>query len=219
MTTSISATPSIVSLKGAEAQAALLRMIDETKYEILSALPDNGTYDATRMRSSWDNDVALLDRGVDARSIYPAAAGRDPQILEYLAQLAARGGKVRVIGSVPNRLIVSDRMQAFVPDTTEESTPSWLLISGKPLVRALYGQFVDLWRSSMPVGFSSGGLDVDLVRETLQALSLGATDEAAARKYGWSLRTYRRRIAAVLDLLGTSSRFEAGAIAREQGWI
>lgn len=219
MTAAVSATPSVVPLEGQAARDALMRLVDETKYEILSALPDDARYDIAVMRSSWDNDVALLDRGIDARSVYPAQAVRDPQILEYLSQLAARGGKVRVTGTVPNRLVVADRSRAFVPDTSEGPGKRYLLISGKPLVRALYGQFIDLWRSSLPVGFSTGGLDVDLVRDTLKALSQGLTDEAAARKNGWSLRTYRRRIAAVLDILGTSSRFEAGALAREQGWI
>lgn len=219
MTAAVSSSSSIVPLEGQAARDALLRMVDETKYEILSALPDDARYDIAVMRSSWDTDVALLDRGIDSRNVYPAQAVRDPQILEYLSQLAARGCKVRVTGTVPNRLVVADRSRAFVPDTSEGPGGRYLIITGRPLVRALYGQFIDLWRASMPVGFSTGGLDLDLVRDTLKALSQGLTDEAAARNNGWSLRTYRRRIAAVLDILGTSSRFEAGALAREQGWI
>jgi hypothetical protein len=189
-----------------------------TKYEALSALPD-GDYDVRALRSSWDADVADLDRGVDTRTIYPARAARRPEVMEYLAQYAARGAKVRVLGTVPNRMVISDRLRAIVPESPDTPTGRALLISGKVLVRALYSEFLGLWRASLPVGFSSGGLDVELVRETLLVLADGLTDEAAARKNGWSVRTYRRRIAAVLELLGTTSRFEAGALAREQGWI
>lgn len=202
--------------------AAIARLFALTKYETLSALPDDAHYDVHTMRSSWTEDVALLDRGVDCRVIYPARAAHTPEMMEYLAQYAARGAKVRVIGTVPNRLLVSDRVRAIVPDasgTGENISTRALLINGKVLVRALYNEFLGLWRASLPVGFSTGGLDVQLVRETLIALSAGMTDEAAARRNGWSLRTYRRRIAAVMELLGTTSRFEAGAIAREQGWI
>lgn len=201
---------------------AIARLFVMTKYETLSALPDDAHYDVHTMRSSWEEDVGLLDRGIDCRIIYPARAAHTPEMMEYLTQYAARGAKVRVIGTVPNRLLVSDRVRAIVPeapDTDEIPSGRALLINGKVLVRALYNEFLGLWRASLPVGFSTGGLDVELVRATLMALSSGMTDEGAARKNGWSLRTYRRRIAAVMELLGTTSRFEAGVLAREQGWI
>ncbi|MEJ7648458.1 MAG: hypothetical protein WKF57_05305 [Nakamurella sp.] len=208
-----------MSVNGPELFTALTAMNSSTKYELLSALPDSMPFDVAMLRTSWDDDVASLERGVDTRWIYPAKAARDPEILEYLTQIAARGAKVRVLASVPNRILISDRVRAVVPDTGEGPGPKALFITGRPLVRAIYTQFVEMWRASMPVGFSTGGLDVDLVRDTLSALQTGLTDEAAARQFGWSLRTYRRRIAAVLSLLGTTSRFEAGALARTQGWI
>lgn len=217
--TAPTAQPAVVSLHGTDLVEALGAMVNETKYEILSALPDTVSFDITVLRGGWDNDIASLERGVDTRWIYPTKAARDPEILEYLTQFAARGAKVRVLASVPNRILVSDRVRAVVPDTGEGPGPKALFITGRPLVRAIYTQFVEMWRASMPVGFSSGGLDVDLVRDTLSALQTGLTDEAAARQFGWSVRTYRRRIAAVLSLLGTTSRFEAGALARTQGWI
>ncbi len=202
--------------------AAIGRLSAMTKYELLSALPEDAHYDVRVMRSSWDQDVALMDRGIEMRVVYPAGAVRTPEMMEYLTQFAARGAKIRVLGKVPNRMMVSDRVRAIIPEAPEpEEIPSGraLLINGKVLVRALYNEFLGLWRASLPVGFSTGGLDVELVRNTLRALMEGLTDEAAARKNGWSLRTYRRRIAAVMELLGTTSRFEAGVLAHEQGWI
>lgn len=201
-----------------EVTRSLDALMAGTHYEFLSALPE-GSYDVEMLRSSWDYDVAMMARGVELRVIYPANIARRPEIMEYLTQFAARGARVRVLGSVPHRLVIADRQRAIVPETPETPTGRALLVSGKVLVRALYNDFLGLWRASTPVGFSTGGLDVDLIRSTLRALSEGLTDEAAARKYRWSLRTYRRRIAAVMDLLGTTSRFEAGILAREQGWI
>lgn len=224
MSTRVVSDPAVQPLLGGRAIGeALRRLCGMTKYEFLSALPDDAHYDVRLMRSSWDQDVEMMDRGVDSRVIYPARAARTPEMMEYLTQFAARGAKVRVIGAVPNRMIVSDRVRAVVPEALDPdvtAAPSGaLLINGKVLVRALYNDFLALWRASLPVGFSTGGLDVEMVRITLTALLDGMTDEAAARKNGWSLRTYRRRIAAVLELLGTTSRFEAGVLAREQGWI
>jgi hypothetical protein len=213
------ATPTVRTLDTPQAIGEGLEWLHRsTKYEVLSALPE-GDYDVRMLRGSWDEDVSSMDRGIDLRVIYPARAARRPEVMEYLAQFAARGAKVRVLGTVPNRMVVSDRVRAIVPESADAATGRALLVTGKVLVRALYSEFLGLWRASLPVGFSSGGLDVELVRETLLVLAEGLTDEAAARKNGWSVRTYRRRIAAVLELLGTTSRFEAGALAREQGWI
>jgi DNA-binding NarL/FixJ family response regulator len=51
----------------------------------------------------------------------------------------------------------------------------------------------------------------------LQTLATGLTDEAAARRLGISLRTYRRRVAGLMNLLEADSRFQAGVHAAERG--
>jgi DNA-binding NarL/FixJ family response regulator len=57
----------------------------------------------------------------------------------------------------------------------------------------------------------------DRTAGVLRALGSGITDEAAARELGMSLRTYRRRVAELLDGLDASSRFQAGVRAGEPG--
>jgi DNA-binding NarL/FixJ family response regulator len=44
-------------------------------------------------------------------------------------------------------------------------------------------------------------------------------DEAIARALGTSVRTVRRHITALLEMLGVNSRFAAGAAAAKRGWI
>jgi DNA-binding NarL/FixJ family response regulator len=51
----------------------------------------------------------------------------------------------------------------------------------------------------------------------LRLLSAGQKDEAAARSMGVSVRTYRRRVAELMALLGAESRFQAGERARALG--
>lgn len=55
----------------------------------------------------------------------------------------------------------------------------------------------------------------DLVAE----LATGATDAAAARRLHVSERTVSRRMAEVLDLLGATSRFQAGIVVAHSGLI
>ncbi|OIJ87887.1 hypothetical protein BIV24_23915 [Streptomyces colonosanans] len=74
-----------------------------------------------------------------------------------------------------------------------------------------------------PVADGQRGVDRDRHRlaveswTVLRALGSGATDETAARELGMSLRTCRRRVAEPLDVLGASSRFQAGVRAGELG--
>jgi DNA-binding NarL/FixJ family response regulator len=56
-------------------------------------------------------------------------------------------------------------------------------------------------------------------RELLLPLAKGMTDEAAAKRLGVSLRTVRRQMAALMERLGASSRFEAGLKAAQRGWL
>src|SRR5215469_9321774 len=56
-------------------------------------------------------------------------------------------------------------------------------------------------------------------RELLRLLASGATHETAARRLDVSVRTTRRRIAALMKLLDASSPFQAGVEAAKRGWL
>ena len=53
----------------------------------------------------------------------------------------------------------------------------------------------------------------------LRAMCSGGKDEAGARDLGVSVRTYRRYIADLMQLLGAGNRPQAALLARERGWI
>ncbi|MFD0383713.1 helix-turn-helix transcriptional regulator [Streptomyces stramineus] len=55
--------------------------------------------------------------------------------------------------------------------------------------------------------------------EILRLLGEGYTDEAAARELDISVRTYRRRVADIMRLLGARSRFQAGVHASGIGLL
>ena len=76
--------------------------------------------------------------------------------------------------------------------------------------------------SSQSVGILKSRLGQDIHidaagRALLRMLTTGLTDEAAARRMGMSLRTYRRRVAELMRLLEAESRFQAGVRAGELG--
>ncbi|WP_143652569.1 LuxR family transcriptional regulator [Streptomyces sp. 13-12-16] len=59
----------------------------------------------------------------------------------------------------------------------------------------------------------------DTVRQVLQKLRDGVTDEVAARELEVSVRTYRRYVAEIMTLLGAESRFQAGVYAAALGLL
>ena len=50
-------------------------------------------------------------------------------------------------------------------------------------------------------------------------MATGANDEVIARRLDISVTTVRRYIAMIMERLGVSSRFAAGAAAQRKGWI
>jgi DNA-binding NarL/FixJ family response regulator len=50
-------------------------------------------------------------------------------------------------------------------------------------------------------------------------MATGASDEVIARRLNISVTTVRRHIATIMQRLGVSSRFAAGAAAQRKGWI
>jgi DNA-binding CsgD family transcriptional regulator len=86
-------------------------------------------------------------------------------------------------------------------------------------VRALFDEY---WARATPLPGREDVSDTDElgdVRVVLELLQLGMKDETIARQLGVSLRTVRRRIAALMDDLGVATRFQAGLEAARRGLI
>ena len=214
---------SSVLVERVEDLALIAEMIDEysarTKRELLSGLP-GGPFSAAQLRSSWDQDISTLRRGVAVRAVYQTDTARVPETLSYLAELAAEGAQIRVSPAIANRSLIFDRTVAVVATALGSPGGSALFVREPVMVRSLFKEFEMLWKSSHSVGVGAeSALEVETVRQTLEILRSGLTDEAAARQLAVSVRTVRRRVAAVLDLLGASTRFEAGVRAVEAGWL
>jgi DNA-binding NarL/FixJ family response regulator len=86
------------------------------------------------------------------------------------------------------------------------------------LIDGVHALFDATWEGAVPLADRPDlpMLDAD-VRAILRTLSAGLTDEAAARRMGISLRTYRRRVAELMKVLDSDSRFQAGLRAGELG--
>ncbi|QKW22414.1 LuxR family transcriptional regulator [Kitasatospora sp. NA04385] len=90
------------------------------------------------------------------------------------------------------------------------------------VIRTMHNLFADVWRRARPgedrLDFGSLAR-AEFARRILDRLNAGVTDEAAARDLSVSVRTYRRYVAEIMELLGANSRFQAGARAAELGLL
>ncbi|WP_255950096.1 LuxR C-terminal-related transcriptional regulator [Streptomyces odontomachi] len=168
-------------------------------------------------------DKELIERGVHMRTLYLHSARSDAATAEHLDWLVSIGARIRTTATLPMRMIIFDRQTAMVPLNPEDSAAGAVVLHGRGLVDALYALFEHVWQQATPHGTAPGvdpatGL-TSQARAVLSLLAQGNTDEAVARKLGISVRTSRRITAELMERLGARSRFQAGVIAGEQGWL
>ncbi|OMI33880.1 DNA-binding response regulator, partial [Streptomyces sparsogenes] len=133
--------------------------------------------------------------------------------------LGARPPEIRIAAvPLPTAVIADGRTALVCTDTAEGRQAS--LVRDPAVVATLHGLFGNIWRTAAP---AARPLDfgnrarTEMVRRVLRRLGDGVTDEAAARELAISVRTYRRYVTGILELLEVNSRFQAGVRACELG--
>ncbi|MGW3393421.1 LuxR C-terminal-related transcriptional regulator [Streptomyces hydrogenans] len=170
-------------------------------------------------------DERALARGVTLRTIYQDSARNDPATFAYARWHTEHGGQIRTCPETPPRMVVFDRRVAVVPIDPANTRLGALCTASPGIVAPLLALFEQTWNLAVPLGAdhragtpeSDGLSPVEL--SLLRLLASGLTDEAAAKRLGLSLRTVRRHMAALMERLDATSRFEAGLKAAHHGWL
>jgi DNA-binding CsgD family transcriptional regulator len=194
----------------------LTNLIEESRGDLLWLRPD--AYRMPRESAMAQVVGAAIASGRRSRAIYPVRALHEAP--EALLARAQAGEQVRVIADLPTRLFVIGTTHAVLPEPLGMADEPRLLVRQRALVEALTLMFELMWERAAPVpDLDFGEARPDLRRFLLQQLAAGAKDEQIARTLGISLRTVRRRVAALLIELGVDSRFQAGVEAVRRGWL
>jgi DNA-binding CsgD family transcriptional regulator len=197
----------------------LQELADCARREVLSFAPPARDPGAARAASRRP-DLEVLRRGVITRTLYLDSIVNEPQALAYATDLLSAGGQVRLVPSLPIRLIIVDHEVAAVPIDPEDGTVGALILHDAGTVSAMVALFEAYWREGRPIPGPSAAdeftaTDVALLR----LLASGAKDEAVARQLGVSVRTVRRAIANLMTRLNADSRFELGIRAASRGLL
>ena len=164
-------------------------------------------------------------RGVGGR-ILPMRTVYETSILDLdgaLEVLAARerGGEVfRFTPVVPFSAVIVDDVAAVVDVSAfDPSGFGSALVRARSMVLALIALADQLWDLGSPLQRGAGTLAERRDRLILSLLAAGAPDATIARQTGVSQRTVERRVRALMDQLGASTRFQAGVHAAQRGLL
>ena len=207
-----------------EITARLAELMEGAEREVVAL--DTPPY-VTPDTSASDSERRLLARGIRVRAMYASEVLAIPERADRLRDLVALGEEARVVPRVPLKMVLVDGRNAVIPLTaSEEGTRTTAaLVRPSRLCDALRELFEAHWAQATPVfagPAAEAGPHPDLTEADLALLHLlnaGLKDEAIYRQLGVSERTARRRITDLLDRLGTTSRFQAGAQAVRRGWL
>ncbi|MER6911300.1 helix-turn-helix transcriptional regulator [Streptomyces sp. NPDC000594] len=210
-------TEGIVTLRGeAELMLRAGALFDGVRREFLCAAGEPGT---------WSAAAPAVRRapvpGLVVRKLYGPGVLRGPGSGPLLEHLARAGAEVRVSPAPPAQeaIVVDRRLAVLASPRPAGGGPRIYSVVREPgVVAGVRALFTTAWETS---------IDLDAYRRTpfprlgaaersvLRSLAAGHTDATASRLLGVSLRTYRRRVAALMTALGARSRFQAGLRARE----
>ncbi len=202
-------------LAPSELADAMLTLVASGEGEMLFLRPDQWF-----LPTGARVDVAVADAmaaGRTSRVIYPArVVETDPANVHARARA---GERIRVVPDVPTRMAVFGTEAAVLPERWGSPSGSRLLIRQPAIVSACIAYFDQLWGHAVTAPGFGTELEAGERTQLLELLARGTKDEHVARTMAMSLRTVRRRIAALLAELGVDSRFQAGMEAVRRGWL
>jgi hypothetical protein len=138
------------------------------------------------------------------------------------------GGRVRVTHGAGDDLLilVVDRRHVLLRQTDRRRDGEAVVVRGTPLLEGLLRLAESQWDRAQDLARVPAGPADETIGQSgesratvLGYLAAGVLDETAAREMGVSLRTYRRYVATLMGELNAASRFQAGAMAVQRGWI
>lgn len=194
---------------------ALMDLLRNTDGELAFLRPGDWAGDAVAALDDLVTEQVTAGRA--ARVIYPVSVLTDMPA-EVLAR-SATGERVRVLPELGTALVLCGTAAAMTTARWGSTAGARVIVRQGGLVSALRELFDAMWkRAVVPAGLGEEVVG-DQRRQLLSLLMNGAIDQQIARATGVSLRTVRRRVAALMDELGASSRFGAGAEAVRRGWL
>lgn len=203
---------------GIEVRDRLAEIRDGVRHSIYTAHPTMAAPEV--LQAAADDDLAMLQRGIEFRDLYSHTARRYHPTLQYLQMMSDAGATIRTASVIPSRMVLIDHSLALIPAPSLQASAA--LIRDEAVVHYLHLLFEFLWERGQEFGAEESAEDdvpYEIQLAILHELSEGRTDEAIARRLGVSSRTLRRHLSRLLESLGVETRFQLGMMAVRKGLI
>jgi DNA-binding NarL/FixJ family response regulator len=212
----------VITLRGEAELFARAGHLFAAREEFVCAATDMRTWSTQGGRDmKAAQAAATIATGVQMRKLYNPAAVADPTDAAHLRDIAAAGVRVRICPTtLAHETIIIDRRVAIVAGAQVTGVREYSVIMAPDVVAGVRSLFLATWAGATDLADylpSAAPVVDEQGLAILRLLSAGQKDEAAARSMGVSVRTYRRRVAELMALLGAESRFQAGERARALG--
>lgn len=206
-----------VPLELVESLGEVIELLEEAssgcRLEVMTSQPGGGR-PAAELEQSIVRDLGMIERGIRMRTLYQHTARHHAPTQAYVERTTAAGAQVRTLTELFGRMIAFDRQVVFLPHAQVKGGAA--VIRDPSTVAFLCAAFDRNWQMGSPYSpaLLDGEVREDIKLAILTMLSQGLRDETIARRLGVSLRTCRKYIADLFDLLGAESRFQAGYLTR-----
>nr|WP_330343206.1 LuxR C-terminal-related transcriptional regulator [Streptomyces sp. NBC_00557] len=212
----------ITHLRGLDAIRDRLAVLNSKVSRELLTFAPGGPQTPENMKASRPLNQQLLERGVRMRTLYLDSIRSDRATVDHARWLIEQGCQVRTVPSLPNRMIIYDRQFAVIASNADDTAAGAVQLSSPGMITVLHALFESVWQSAAPLEEPAHPRPGGLTRqqaEALRLLALGHTDEAIAKRLGVSPRTARRIASSLMTYLNARSRFQAGVIAVQKGFL
>lgn len=167
--------------------------------------------DEESIRRSQD---LLARRRIRQRTLYPMDVLETEVGRQWVAAWGAFGEEQRLSLAPPSDFAIFDQHAVVAVARWGDPAADYVLIRDPMLISAFTALFDRAYARGLPVTPFDESDEGDL--SLIRLLGLGLKDESIARYLGVSLRTVRRRVAALMVAHGAQTRFQLGvAAARE----
>ncbi|MDG4767446.1 helix-turn-helix transcriptional regulator [Solwaraspora sp. WMMD406] len=168
-------------------------------------------------------DPGLLRPGVRCRILRQHTVRANLGMRTYAKVIADHGGQVRTTGDALEHLLLVDGSAVLPLAPPQEPESGSVVLTHAPVVEFLRRGFDRAWSYATPY---AGDCDDDYRRisaeirmSVLRLMAAGLKDEAIAHRLGLATRTCRRHVAAIMEELNVTSRFQAGVRIAELGLL
>ncbi len=204
-------------------RSRLFQLSSDATTSICASFPGEGPCEQ-EVRATRRLDAESAARGVRCRMLVAPSSLGVAFWRSHLQDLTGRGYQVRTHEGLPQQCTILDETTAVIPAGRDGTPGSAYVLHGRGLVAPVQALFDELWAGGLP--FVEEGCDgtdkavsEDRMREVVTLLARGLKDDAIARRLGVSVRTVRRLISATIEELQADSRFQAGVVAVQRGWV